>query len=215
MSGETTTPAARRVRRPGWRDPRLGVGVLLVAASVALGAWAVGGAGDGTPVYAAREVLTPGEVLTADRLVVVTARLPEPERYLSADGVLPAGAVATRLVGHGELVPLAAVGSPEDVAVRPVGVPVAGPLGSSVVTGAVVDLWVTGAEPGRTDGSPVPPALVAADLRVSGVADGDGLFVGAATTVVDVLVPQDALEAVLAALAGEGDVTLGPQPGRS
>src|SRR5699024_7184933 len=34
---ELPSPAAVRLRRPGWRDPRLLLGVVLVAASVALG----------------------------------------------------------------------------------------------------------------------------------------------------------------------------------
>ncbi|WP_418605469.1 hypothetical protein [Georgenia sp. SUBG003] len=52
-------PQARRMRRPTWRDPRLGVGVVLVAASVALGTWAVRDAAATVEVYAARDALTP------------------------------------------------------------------------------------------------------------------------------------------------------------
>ena len=44
-----TPPLTRLARRPSWRDPRLGVGVLLMAASVALGAWTVAGASPTTP----------------------------------------------------------------------------------------------------------------------------------------------------------------------
>lgn len=42
----TTPPPATRTGTPGWRDPRLWIGVLVVAASVVLGARIVGGSDD-------------------------------------------------------------------------------------------------------------------------------------------------------------------------
>lgn len=217
MAGETVTPVARRVQRPGWRDPRLGVGVLLVACSVALGAWTLGEGDGGVPVYVAREVLTPGEHLTLDALVVVSAAVPEHGFYLPADAPLPVDAVVTRVVGGGELVPAAAVGAAADVAVRPVSVTVAGSLSSGVVAGALVDLWLTATPPAAAGSStePAEPVLVAGALRVAGVQDDDSLFAGAQRTAVEVLVPEDGLKPVLAALAAEGELTLVPLPGRS
>lgn len=217
MAGKTETPVARRVQRPGWRDPRLGVGVLLVASSVALGAWTLGEGDGGVPVYVARDVLTPGEPLTLDALVVVSAAVPERGVYLQADEPLPVDAVVTRLVGSGEIVPAAAVGSATDVAVRPVSVAVGGSLSSSVVAGALVDLWLTVAPPATagTSTEPAEPVLVAGALRVAGVEDDDSLFAGAQRTAVEVLVPEDGLKPVLGALAGEGELTLVPLPGRS
>ena len=53
------SPPGLRLRRPGWRDPRLLVGVGMIAGSVALGAWAVTAAEASTPVYVARGALTP------------------------------------------------------------------------------------------------------------------------------------------------------------
>ena len=217
MAGEIETPMVRRVQRPGWRDPRLGVGVLLVASSVALGAWALSGAEGGVPVYVAREVLTPGEGLTAEDLSVITTEVPGDRVYLRADQPLPANAVATRLVGSGELVPAAAVGSPADVDVRPVSLTVSGPLSGGVVEGALVDLWLTRRSQGvvGAPAEPAEPGLVAGGLRVAGVRDDDSLFSGTASTSVEVLVPEAALTAVLAALADEGALTLVPLPGSS
>src|SRR3954452_20167145 len=59
-------PVAARLRRPGWRDPRLLVGVVMVAASVALGSWAVQSAQTTVPVYVARDALVPGQRLEPD-----------------------------------------------------------------------------------------------------------------------------------------------------
>src|SRR5690606_13585820 len=63
-AGDLPSPAAPRLRRPGWRDPRLAFGLLLVAGSVALGSWAVSSAGRTVAVYAVAETVTPGDVLT-------------------------------------------------------------------------------------------------------------------------------------------------------
>src|SRR5690606_14050384 len=66
---------ALRLRPPGWRDPRLLTGIVLVAISVALGSWLVAAAGRTVPVFVADGALTPGDVVTRDSLRVVDARL--------------------------------------------------------------------------------------------------------------------------------------------
>ena len=218
MTRETWTEPARRVRRPSWRDPRLGVGVLLVAGSVALGTWVVSGAADGVPVYAAREVLTPGEALGSADLAVVEARVPgAADVYLRADAPLPEDAVVTRLVGSGELVPVAAVGTDAAVDVRPVSIRIEGPMSSGVVDGALVDLWLTRPGPrlpGSVAGS-AEPELVVGGLRVARVTADDQVFAGVSSTSVEVLVPRERLPSVLAALAVDGAITLVPLPGGS
>ena len=59
-------PVTSRIRRPSWRDPRLGVGVLLVAGSVALGSWTMARADHTVTVFTAATVLAPGEVLAEE-----------------------------------------------------------------------------------------------------------------------------------------------------
>lgn len=217
MAAETVVPGVRRVKRPGLRDPRLGVGVVLVAGSVALGGWAVEQADRTVQVYVAREVLTPGETVGDEQLSVTAARLPSSgSGYLLADDPLPTGLVATRTVGQGELVPAAAVAAGESLDTRPVSLLVQGSLSNGVVPGALVDLWSTPtpAPSGRGTGDPVEPVLVAQGLRVADVREEDGLFSGAAASAVEVLVPRDELPSVLRAVAGDGKITLVPLTGR-
>ncbi|WP_152192691.1 hypothetical protein [Georgenia satyanarayanai] len=208
--------AAQRLRRPSWRDPRLGVGVLLVAASVALGSWAVARADRTTDVLLAVEALTPG-----DRLVDAELR-PHAVRpdglagaYVAAGEDLPDDAVVTRVVGAGELVPAAAVGSSAEVDLRPVVIGLPGAAPSGVVKGAAVDLWVTAtAAPGlREESEPEPPRLLAEQLLVSDLLEADSLFAGAGGSAVQVLVPRTELPAVLAAQSGEAQIVVVPVPG--
>src|SRR4051795_9445910 len=68
-------PAPRRVRPPRWLDLRLVLGVLLVLASVLLGARVVGAADATVPVWAVTGDLAAGTELTAGDLMAVDVRL--------------------------------------------------------------------------------------------------------------------------------------------
>src|SRR5436190_5611143 len=72
--GITDVPAARRASTPGWRDPRLWIGLAIVAASIVAGALVLGTSDDTVPVWAAADPLGSGHVLTADDLVVRRVR---------------------------------------------------------------------------------------------------------------------------------------------
>lgn len=212
-------PTAVRLRRPGWRDPRLLVGLVLIAASVALGSWAVGAAQRTVPVWVARDVLAPGDALRASDLVVADVRLGSAAAgYLRADGDLPADRVVLRTVGAGELVPVASVGAADALDVRPVAVPLAGPPSRGLVAGAAVDVWWTPA-PAAGVGADAPddagtgPRPLATALTVAEVTAPDGAFGGGGERTVHVLVPVADLPAVLAALAGDGVVDVVPVPG--
>lgn len=202
-------PPATRLRRPSWRDPRLVVGLLLVAASVAAGSWVVSSAQASTPVWAARGTLTPGTVLGPDTLQLAEVRLGagQLELYLDASAPVPEGLVVQRTVAEGELVPRAALAASEDLDVHPVALSV-GELGSSVAPGAVVDLWFV-----PKDGTGDPSQL-ATGLTVAELAKPSGAF-AQGQTVVHVLVPQDQLPTVLAATAAEGSVRVVPVLGGS
>ncbi|MEN5076085.1 hypothetical protein ABE437_19880 [Isoptericola cucumis] len=206
-------PAAPRLRRPTWRDPRLVVGVVIVAASVALGSWAVSSAGQTVAVYAADGTLTPGEPLQADQLRTVDVRLGSgTELYLRADEPLPEDLVALRVVDEGELVARTALGTGADVDVRSVAVPVDRGVSERIRPGAVVDLWSVpeAAAGGQVAGE---PTSVVSGVVVEQVDTSDGGLVVADGATLHVLVPSDELPAVLRALASPGSVTVVPQAG--
>lgn len=199
------SPVGARLRRPGWRDPKLLAGLLMIAAAVALGSWAVSAAEASTPVWAVREAITPGDALGGDQVTVARVRLEaaEVERYLPATEPLPDDAVAVRAVGAGELLPRAAVAAGADLEVRPVAVPVTDPPSTGVGEGAQVDLWVTPEPSG--DATPVP-RLLAERLTVVEVVRPTGALAVGGQTVVHVLVPTAALPDVLGVLAGSAAV---------
>jgi hypothetical protein len=207
-------PVASRLRRPGWRDPRLVTGLVVVALSVALGSWVVSAASRTVPVFVADGALTPGEPLTADVLRTADVRLGAGTgRYLPADEPLPDGLVVLRVVDDGELVPLTALGADADV--RSVAVPVASGLSDRIRAGAVVDLWFVPDVPVTHEaGADRPePATLATDVVVEQVDAEDGAIVVDGTVTLHVLVPGDALPTVLAALSDAGTVAVVPVAG--
>lgn len=147
--GDPATPAATRAMRPGWRDPRLWIGVAIVAVSVVAGARLLGAADDSVSVWAAADDLPAGHELTADDLTARRVRFVADDglgHYLPATEALPADARLVRGVGAGELLPRAAVGTEQEtgmlslpLAVEPTLVP------PGVDAGSVVNVYVSAA----------------------------------------------------------------------
>jgi hypothetical protein len=152
------SPAARRARRPSWRDPRLAVGLALVCLSVLGGARVLDRADDTVPVLAAATPLAEGMPVTAGDLVTVNVRFgsaAEADRYLSGSADLADGSVLLRPVGPGELVPRAALGSSEGVSALELPLAVdPGRVPAGVRVGSVVDVWVAGGVDGAAHEEP-------------------------------------------------------------
>jgi hypothetical protein len=216
------SPPATRRRAGFWTDPRLAVGVALVAVSALLGATLLGGADATVGVWAARVALSDGQALSAEDLVCREVRFADQadaDRYVSADKALPSGTVLARDVGPGELVPRAALGTAEG-ADPVVEVPLSVPTDAVPATlrpGSVVDVWVT-PDPAlaadAADGEGADASLVLGRVRVLSVSRAGGALGPSATRQVIVGVEpdqEDALPAALAQLA-RGSVVLVRRP---
>ena len=142
----TDTPTARRSSAPGWRDPRLWIGVALVAASVLAGALVLGTSDDTVAVWAATDTMGPGHALTADDLTVRRvgfADASDAALYVGADEQLPSGLHLLHSVTAGELLPRAALGPGDAAVLRQVPVSVAADqVPGSVGAGDVVDVYL-------------------------------------------------------------------------
>ncbi len=140
-------PPAARAAQPGWRDPRLWVGVALVAVSVLVGVRLVGGAEDYTEVWAVTAPHAGGDTVTEADLAVRQVRFAQPEerdRYLLVEEALPAELTLTRDIGAGELLPRAALGAGGETGV--LSVPLALPslrVPPGLAPGDRVDVWVS------------------------------------------------------------------------
>lgn len=212
------SPRATRHRASAWRDPRLLVGVVLVAGSGLLGATLL--AGDATvAVWATRDALAEGEPVRADALVRREVRFSDQsdaDRYLAAADTLPGGATLSRDVGAGELLPRAAIAQDQEAPVVELPLRVAAEaVPATVRTGSVVDVWVT-PSPDRAatiDGD-AAARLVLSDVRVLAVSRGGGALGAAAERQVIVGLDQAQEPDLAGALAemAAGDVVLVRKP---
>jgi hypothetical protein len=207
------SPRARRLAAPRWLEPRLVVGVILVLASVVVGARVFATAGRYTEVYVARHQLVPGEHLAAGDLGVGRIRFSDDGgAYIAAASAPPLGYLVTRPVGLGELVPLAALSSSGVTASasRLVTVPVVpGHLPAGLGHGDLVDVYET---PKVADGSAVPPPVeILASVAVDAAEGGSQSLTGSSTVSVVLAVPPDQVARVIHAVeSGSVDVVRVP-----
>lgn len=201
-------PAPRSIRRRfGWVDPRLVVGLVLVAASIAGVAFLVHSVDQRVLVYTAARTLSPGDALTADMLSTEPMRLGEGfEHYFAATDALPEGAQVTRVIAAGELVPRSALGSAAAEQVSSVVIPVAGALPRAVDAGAQVEVWAAEQLEHLSFAPPrvVTSATVAAVTRPSAVALGSGITV-------ELRVPRESVAHVLESVANKDAISLIPR----
>ena len=195
-------PVVGRLRRPGWRDPRLVVGLFLVAVSVAAVTNIVARADLTTAHFAARETITPGTVLEESDFVLVNVKVGQ-GLYVEASGQ-PWGQVTTRVIGQGELIPVEALVSPEEADGRPVPVQTSLPLAEGIVAGSTVDVYVTYLD--DLEGSVTE--AVAKGLTVQSVETPSGGFSSTSQQTVYVTVPEDEVADFLTAIAVDGDISV-------
>ena len=155
-------PPATRATRSGWRDPRLWIGVLIVAVSVVAGARLLAAADDTVTVWAVATDAGPGARLDPADLEPTRVRFADESDlagYVATGDELPAELVLLRGVGAGELLPRAALGTAEtagDTVELPVAVDTE-QVPPAVQAGSVVSVYLLGA---RTDGPLLEDATV-------------------------------------------------------
>lgn len=202
-----TVRSGRRERGAVRLDPRLLIGLVLVAGST-IGTWAlVEGMDDTREVLVAPDTLTPGSRIDAASLRVESVRLGGlAAGYLAPEDVPDGGLVVTRTVQAGELVPAASVADREDAELAVVVVASERPLPDEVRPGALVDVW-TAAEVER--GVHEPPAVLVAGAEVAAVTEPDGMMAAEGPTV-ELLIPREKTAAFLEALGAGHAIDLVP-----
>jgi hypothetical protein len=197
MSGVAVpSPAPRRIATPSWLDLRLVLGVVLVLASVLIGATIVSSASDTSATVAATRDLAAGTVLRSDDLEIAQVQLPGPAKraYLGKldDAV---GKKLDRAVARGELVPSAAVAEVD--ARTTVTVPFAAGNAPELHTGQRIEVWVSTASPSCS------AVVLLPDVTVQEVRSDDGGSFSTGTGGQNVVISVDPALAprVVAALA--------------
>ncbi len=135
---------ASRLRRRRWTDPRLLVGLVLVAVATVAGSRVVATADETTPVWAVAGSVRAGDPVRPEALVPTPVQIGDggdASLYLPA-AEAPPGGVFTRDLAAGELVPSSAVAgrTDDDGADLPLSVEV-GDAPADLSAGDLVDVW--------------------------------------------------------------------------
>ncbi len=183
VSDPPASPRASRLVAPGWLDTRLVLGVLLVLASVVVGARVLSSADRSQTVWVLTRDLAPGAELTGDDLTVARVRLfTDGAEYISGHGPAPVGYFLRRAVGARELLPVGAITPPgKDVNFRSLTVPVSrGHLPPDLRAGTQVDVYVSPVVGPGSSTAAGPPRLVLRNVTVLLRPESSG-FSGATT----------------------------------
>jgi hypothetical protein len=205
---ETTTPRATRSRRAGWRNPRLLLGLLLVAASVVVGARLMATADDTVGVWVVARDLPAGATIADGDVERRQIRFPDDDtadRYLAAADDLPDAATLNRPVSTGELLPRTAIAtkSAADLVEVPISV-ASDDLPATVRQGSVVDVWVA-PKVSAVGGAKTQAVPVLTDVVVVAVPRASDTLAPQSTRQVIVGVPAEGSDGLGAALAGMAD----------
>lgn len=208
-------PAARRLRQPSWRDARLVVGVLLVLASVVLGARVVAAAKETTHALVATRDLSPGEAVSPSDLRDVEVRLGDlTGAYVAPGAVVRTGLHVVQAVRAGELVPTDSLGTREQVGQRQVALPAPSGSVGALVRGTAVEVWVSKRSAvGGADVYAAPRKVVGGATIARDPQEGASLMGGGSTVTLQVWVPAAVVPELLAAVDARDRITAVPLPG--
>jgi hypothetical protein len=218
--GAPVVLVATRPRPPGWRDPRLVVGVVIVAGCVVLGSLLFAASDSTVLVWGVRSDVPAGLPLTGTELVQRRVRLAGPGTapYLRVDHGSPVGRVLVRAVASGELLPAAAIARAvtADVVQVPLEVAV-GDLPATLRPGDRVDVWSVPKDASTTTSADQSSSArrLLADVLVIGLPSGADPLAPTTTRAVLVQVPAtDDLADLLGATADARIVLTHRQGGR-
>ena len=199
---------AKPSRKRVWFDPRLAIGIVLIAASV-IGVFGIVSVADASDqVLTARAALAPGDRIDAEDLVATAVRMPgATDLYLVPNDVPAEGLIVTKAIAAGELVPASAVGSAAALRLASVVIAVNGELPGSIEPGATVDVWAARLEQSNEYG---PPSVIVAGATVVRVLESEALVASGNSTTIELLVPRSRIARVLEALANQDALSLIP-----
>jgi len=205
---EVSGPTPRRVRPPRWLDLRLVLGVLLVLASVLLGARIVSAADATVPVWAVAQDLAAGTELSTDDLVAVDVRLDDTARAYLSTRTRPEGRTLAYAVRKGELLPRTALEEAKGVEeLVQLALPVqSGYVPPGLARGQLVDVFAV-ADP-AAGATTVADGSVSLVVRKAPVQAISGRSEGVLST------PTTAVQVVVAVADGDADEVLAAIAGR-
>ncbi len=188
------------------RDPRFIAGIALIIVSILLTTWIIQRSRGGEEVYQLLSPVAQGQPIEISKVSVVSARTGS-NAYLPV-GEIPDGAIATRSLSAGELLPKDAVSTAAEQDRRQVVINVATKIPSSVGVGSQVEVWsIDASTPLQTEDA--EPTLIAASAIILNISEPDTTMIERAQAV-EISVTETDLTKVLAATGTTGALVIVP-----
>jgi hypothetical protein len=201
-AAERTSPPATRAAVRRLRDPRMWIGVLLVAVSAMVGGRVLAGADDTVELWAAARDVSAGVPIVAADLVSTSVHFADTQTidgYVAAASAL-VGRPLAQPVEAGQLIPSSAVGPAEQSTSEvPIGV-AAADLPADLAVGDRVDVWAL-PDDGHS-GGPIRVSRVIRSVRVVAVAAPEIAAAGGEREVLLAVESSAEVESVLGGVAG-------------
>lgn len=192
-------------RRPAWRDPRLIVGLALIAVSIILTTSIVSAARGGATVYRATQAILPGDALGSHNIAPTRLDV-DTSVYATADALAP-GATVSEEVAAGEILRVSSIADTSAATARRLVITVSDSLPASVQAGDQLDLWSVQQSSGVQSGQGAVHLGVRATLvRVL----EQTTSIAAKGTRIEILVDEASVGAVLEATAGKNSLAALP-----
>lgn len=188
------------------RDPRFIAGIALIIVSILLTTWIIQRSRGGEEVYQLLSPVAQGQPIEISKVSVVSAHTGS-NAYLPV-GEIPDGAIATRSLSAGELLPKDAVSTAAEQDRRQVVINVATKIPSSVGVGSQVEVWsIDASTPLQTEDT--EPTLIAASAIILNISEPDTTMIERAQAV-EISVTETDLTKVLAATGTTGALVIVP-----
>lgn len=194
-----------------WIDPRLIIGVVLVAISIASVAFVVTQSNRTIEVWVASDRVAAGETITASDVALARVQLDAQADLYHPHDDSPVGLVVTRSMMPGELIPRSAVVEEAFAESTKIVVPLGSNTATDLARGDVVDVWAAAPAEDRSTGFGEPGLLVD-DAVVVAVHEQEGLLSTSGAVQVELLIPNAETEAVLDAISNKHALHLVPDP---
>ena len=200
---------APRFRKPGFRDPKLLAGVLIILLSVLGVVGLVRATNQTQPYYVASKDIGIGEKITTENVTVAQIKLGDSAgMYLSAEQVIADGSVATRPIAAGELLSSRSLSNEVSDGRRLVTLLLDQYAVAEYVPGDRVDIWVAY----KTEGTNTygDPTAIAESAEIHSVTAQESVIGGTGRSAVELWVHQEVLPTVLGATSKGAVINLVP-----
>lgn len=205
----STPSETQRYKRPGLKDPKLVLGLLLILISMIGVVGIVRFANKTEPFYMASTDLKIGDALTSANLKVVDVQLGDAApNYVSADVELKPGTVATQPMKAGELITSSGITDELKDGRRLATLLMDHYAVSSFKSGDRVDVWVSFKREGSNDYE--EPQSLVSHAEIHSVTAQESIIGGTGKTAVELWVNADQLGQVLNASNGGAAINLIP-----